>query len=511
MKRSLLLLAGAVVGLSACDSFKEAMTAHVDTAARAGSQELSVEQLATMLGEAPLPLNEDVARQVAQFWVNYQLLGVAAANADSLDDSATVTNAMWAQYASIKFGEFMQNVGKDWVTPAPAPTESAYNQGDVLAARHILIGFPGQPGQPVSEQVRDSVRRVAEQVRAQVTPANFAQMARQHSTDPGSAAQGGDVGVFEPGMMVPEFARGTAALEPGQISQPVLSPFGYHIIMRTPFAEVNKEEYSMLATRRKAMVAESTYVADLKKGAKLTVRPNVAKTVKAVAQDPDGHRKDKTVLATSSKGDFTAGRLAQWIVAMPPDQRMREQVLAMPDSVTPQVVEFFAQRDLLLAQADSAKVTVDSTQQQEIHRAFVASITSAWSGLGVRPSQLADSAKSEGERERLAAERVNHYFAALLRNEAPVIPVPGPVEAALRDKYKYDVNAAGIDRALELAARVRARSDSARAAQQPPTAVPVPGATPKAPQSGGAAPQQAPPQQQVPPQAAPQGAPPAGR
>ncbi|HEY0969980.1 MAG TPA: peptidylprolyl isomerase [Gemmatimonadales bacterium] len=501
MKRSLLLLAGAVVGLSACDSFKEAMTAHVDTAARAGTQELSVEQLATMLGEAPLPLNEDVARQIAQFWVNYQLLGLAAANSDSLDDSATVRDAMWAQYASIRFGEFMQEVGKDWVTPVPPPTEAAYRQGEVLAARHILIGFPGQPGQPVSEQVRDSVRLLAEQVRAQVTPANFAEMARRHSTDPGSAAQGGDLGVFEPAGMVPEFARGVAALEPGQISQPVLSPFGYHIIMRTPFAEVNSEQYSMLATRRKAMVAESTYVANLKQGAKLTVRPNVAKTVKEVAQDPDAHRKDRTVLATSSKGDFTAGRLAQWIVAMPPDQQMRQQVLQMPDSVTPQVVEFFAQRDLLLSQADSAKVTVDSTQQQEIHRAFVAAITSAWSGIGVRPAALADSAKTKAERERLAAERVNRYFEALLRNEAPVVQVPGPVEAALRDKYEYDVNDAGIERALELAARVRARADSTRAAKQPPTAVPVPGATPGA---------DAPPQQELPPQAAPKGAPPAG-
>src|SRR5690606_26683820 len=120
-------------------------------------------------------------------------------------------------------------------------------------------------------------------------------------TDPGSAAQGGDLGIFEPAGMVPEFARGVAAIRPGEISQPVLSPFGYHIIMRTPFAEVNKEQYAAHATRRKAMLAESTYVADLKKNARLTVRPNVAKTVKAVAADPDGHRRDETVLATYNR------------------------------------------------------------------------------------------------------------------------------------------------------------------------------------------------------------------
>lgn len=84
----------------------------------------------------------------------------------------------------------------------------------------------------------------AEQLRAKVTAANFAQIAKADSTDTGSAQQGGSLGTVEKGQMVPEFEKAAFALKDGQISQPVKSQFGWHIIMAkltpahtTPFAE----------------------------------------------------------------------------------------------------------------------------------------------------------------------------------------------------------------------------------------------------------------------------------
>jgi len=83
----------------------------------------------------------------------------------------------------------------------------------------------------------------AERIRAEVTPANFAQIAKAESTDTGSAQQGGRLGVIQKGQMVPEFEKAAFALKDGQISQPVKSQFGWHIIMAkltpahtTPFA-----------------------------------------------------------------------------------------------------------------------------------------------------------------------------------------------------------------------------------------------------------------------------------
>jgi peptidyl-prolyl cis-trans isomerase SurA len=59
---------------------------------------------------------------------------------------------------------------------------------------------------------------------------DFADLARAHSEDAGSAARGGDLGWVLPGQTVPEFEKAMNELEPGEISQPVESPFGVHLI-----------------------------------------------------------------------------------------------------------------------------------------------------------------------------------------------------------------------------------------------------------------------------------------
>ncbi|MEQ8835139.1 MAG: peptidylprolyl isomerase [Miltoncostaeaceae bacterium] len=70
----------------------------------------------------------------------------------------------------------------------------------------------------------------AEALRARVTPENFADLARSESTDTGSAPSGGDLGIMQEGQFVPEFEEAAFALEDGEISDPVESQFGFHII-----------------------------------------------------------------------------------------------------------------------------------------------------------------------------------------------------------------------------------------------------------------------------------------
>ena len=90
--------------------------------------------------------------------------------------------------------------------------------------RHILV----RTNEVVSEA--DARRRLTE-LRERITTggADFAELARLHSQD-GSAGKGGDLGWVLPGDTVPEFERAFVALKPGELSQPVKSPFGYHLI-----------------------------------------------------------------------------------------------------------------------------------------------------------------------------------------------------------------------------------------------------------------------------------------
>ncbi|MEK9950539.1 MAG: peptidylprolyl isomerase [Curvibacter sp.] len=91
-------------------------------------------------------------------------------------------------------------------------------------ARHILL----VPGTQLNEaQARDKLNDFRRRIVSGET--DFATLARQHSQD-GSAAQGGDLGWANPGMFVPEFERVMDQLAPGQISQPLISRFGVHLI-----------------------------------------------------------------------------------------------------------------------------------------------------------------------------------------------------------------------------------------------------------------------------------------
>jgi parvulin-like peptidyl-prolyl isomerase len=70
----------------------------------------------------------------------------------------------------------------------------------------------------------------ADRIRAEATPENFAQLARENSIDTTTKDNGGDLGALVKGQFVPEFDKAAFALKDGEISQPVKTQFGWHII-----------------------------------------------------------------------------------------------------------------------------------------------------------------------------------------------------------------------------------------------------------------------------------------
>jgi len=478
MKRNVILATSlvATLGIAACDGFKEALTAHVDVVARAGTQELSVTRLADLLGNAKVPLRKDVANAVAEIWISYQLLGYAGAHDDTLRDAKVADAAMWSMVAQEKSKAFYERISKDWAKVDTASLPAKYAAGDMYAARHILLMSPREGSSPKS---RDSVRAELEKIRRTVTPANFADVAKAKSQD-GSKANGGALGVFPPGAMVPEFEAAVKALKPGEVSGIVETQFGFHLIKRQTYDEVAKEfaqAYGQVATQK----AESAFIGALEKGADVEVKAGASKAVKAVAQDVDAHRDDKATLVSWKGGSLTAARLVQWMAAMPPQARIREQLAQAPDTAIPYFLKQIARNELVLHAADSAKIAPDSASLANIRNAFYGQVAGAMSELKVSPFFLKDSAKTSSERERLAASRIDAYFDLLLAEKAQFVNVPEPVATALRNKYESRVVAAGIERALERATKIRQVADSTRAAQQPASAVPMPGAAPAAP------------------------------
>lgn len=467
MKRTFVVAALAAFTLSACAGLKEALNAHTDWVARAESTELSVTQMATLLGKSRAPVRKDIAKSIANVWVDYQLLGIAAAHGDSLNDPKMIDEAMWPAIANLKARKWYDIVSKGWGVEDTVAAQRQWASGDILAADHILLFTQG-----MNDAQKAAVKKKAEAIRATVTPANFAATAAASSEDRQTARAGGSLGIFPKGTMVPEFEKALRALKPGEISPVIQTSYGFHIIRRPTYDQV-KTKLLAASKGRSVAVAESTYLANLEAHGKITVKKEAVATVRAIGNDPDAYRHDNTVLATSTAGDFTASRLVGWLETLPPNARILDQIKQAPDSMLVSMVKRFANNELVLKQADSAGVKLEPAEITQLHASFVNAVSVDWTQLGVNPATLRDSARSESAREKLAAARINAYFTRMVNEQAPFVSVPTPLANVLRQKYSYSLNDAGFDRAVEQAAKIRNSADSAHAAAQPPTAVPL--------------------------------------
>jgi peptidyl-prolyl cis-trans isomerase C len=126
-----------------------------------------------------------------------------------------------------------------------------------VRARHILVPTEGEAKAVLAEIKKGT---------------DFAELAKQKSKDPGAAAEGGDLGYFGKSQMVPEFAEAAFKMNKGEVSDPVKTQFGWHIIKvedkRTkpvPAFENVKDQIETFVARR----AQADYIAKLRQAAKV--------------------------------------------------------------------------------------------------------------------------------------------------------------------------------------------------------------------------------------------------
>jgi peptidyl-prolyl cis-trans isomerase C len=128
--------------------------------------------------------------------------------------------------------------------------EAHLKEFESVHARHILIRFQGstvpvKPGQ--KDLTTDEALAKAQEIRKKIQDGgDFAAIAKTESDDAQSGANGGELPPFHHGQMVPSFETAAYALKPGELSEPVKSQFGYHIILvvshdTKPFEEVRAD------------------------------------------------------------------------------------------------------------------------------------------------------------------------------------------------------------------------------------------------------------------------------
>jgi protein-export membrane protein SecD len=118
-------------------------------------------------------------------------------------------------------------------TEAVVKIEEVQDAGIEAKARHILIQWQG--AQFASENItrtKEEALDYIKEIKGQVTPDNFTDKAKELSEEPGAGVSGGDLGWFGQGVMVEAFETAAFAMSKGQISEPIETEFGYHLIYK---------------------------------------------------------------------------------------------------------------------------------------------------------------------------------------------------------------------------------------------------------------------------------------
>jgi len=187
-------------------------------------------------------------KQFADDYLRMKLLA-AEGMKNNLDKSPEVTKQLELMRENLVATEELKKI-ESAITVTDAELKKAYddNKKDYqqVKARHILIAFKGSPAaQKGKKPLSDAEAKAkAEELRKKlVAGADFAEMAKKESDDVESGKNGGDLGAFGHGQMVPEFEQAAFNAKPGEITPVVKTQFGYHIIkvdekVSTPFDTV---------------------------------------------------------------------------------------------------------------------------------------------------------------------------------------------------------------------------------------------------------------------------------
>ena len=193
-------------------------------------------------GKRDTEFEADLRRQLAAG----KLLDLVEAGAVVSEDEVKAKYFRDGNKANATLVRFLPTMFADKV-PAPKPDETArfekervkeisdyyeanrflYRQPERVRARHILIKVDKDAPQAQKDEAKQKIEGIRQEIEA---GKDFAAAAKEYSEDPGSKDSGGDLGFNERSSWVPEFANAAFALKPGEMSKPVESQFGFHLI-----------------------------------------------------------------------------------------------------------------------------------------------------------------------------------------------------------------------------------------------------------------------------------------
>lgn len=493
MRRSVLSLFLAGVALTGCSNFRDLFSAHADVAAEAGAIELPAQRLADMVAGVTKGQRQRVTRETADFitdtWVDYALFSQAVALNQLPVDSASVAEAVWPELAELKGTHFHDTLMTRRAATSDSAADSLYRT-DVRVLQHILFGARNAPA-PVKEATRKKAEATLGRVRK---GADFSRLASELSEDPGSKADSGYLPPSPKGRFVASFDSAAWALQPGQTSGVVETPFGFHLIRRPPLGEVRGRLGDYLLEHAGAAL-DSTFMDSLAEASKIEIAGDAAATMRAALGATEESRRSEQKISSFKGGELTVQQFLRWVRALPP--QYLQQLKAADDSTLRRFARVLTQNTLLLREAEAAGIRPTELEWKTMERRYLAQLDTLKTEMGLTGGDLTDTTVSAAERQKVAGLKMEQYFDNLIAGKTTLRPMPSALATLLRERLPFRINQAGVERAMGIAKEMKAKADSAgegspvrRAPGGPP--IPGPGAAPQAPGQGGAPPAPAP-------------------
>lgn len=420
--------------------------------AEAEGRRLTPDDAARLIAEhSTVPGDSQVVRIVAELWVDYTLL---ALHLDA--DTGLATLDVETVIEQPRFDIMMSALREEVLDVDTAVSDeelaarfAAEMPGARATASQILLAFP--PGSTTRQ--RDSVLAVAGSIRDQLdSGADFASLAQRFSGDPGSGARGGSMGTFSRGQMLAPIDRAVFALAPGELSDPVETPLGHHVLrldaLEVPELSEVADEFRRRIQLERIGSAEAAYIMQLDSLAGLTLAENALEIARGLVEAAPSRLSGgaaRRPLLTWSGGAYTTGDFLDLLLGSPVG--FIESVVAVGDEELEDALLRLGREELLKAEArarglEPAAPVLDSLAADA--RRFIRENTDAI-GLAPRLDAPPDAADAGAGGP---AALVEAALIGVISGEQEIFPL-GAVALLLRSQGEWRVHEAGIGAVLE--------------------------------------------------------------
>jgi peptidyl-prolyl cis-trans isomerase C len=434
------------LALGACEPSEPPVSPN--TVARAAGIDFTVDDAAAILApQTQLPNQPMVVDALATLWVDYFLLARTTAEDSTLSnlDVSPLVQMRVDQELVLLLRDAVVQVDTAFSDEEVRSLYEAELPGSRVRARHILLRIPVG----ATQTQEDSVRALAENLRTRVQNGeNFALLAGEFSQDPGSAPNGGDLGSFAKGEMVPAFEEVAFALEVGEVSSAVETSFGIHLIQVDeriiPPMEDNLEEFKAQLQNRRVMEAESTFVAGIVDSANIEVQSDGFETARQLTTDPKMTLTDRALdrtLVGFKGGSVSLRSFRDWIELRATG--LRDEIRNSTDEQMEGLMQNLARERLLVIAASDQGLEVSQARQDSMALGIREGVKTVVQQMGFGDLHAPDAASADS----IALEAVGEFLLAAVVEGREVIPLGG-VAVALQRQYNARVFEPALERTV---------------------------------------------------------------